>query len=405
MQKIQIARELGFPVDGHAPGLQGEEADRYGSVGISTDHECFTLAEAQDKLQAGIKILIREGSAAKNFAALHPLIESHFDRCMFCSDDKHPHDLVTGHINDLVRRSLALGYDLMKVLQVACVNPVKHYNLDVGLLHPHDPADFIVVNNLEDLSVQRTYCHGILVAKSGQSLLPSVNIEPLNYFVTSPKQVADFNLPASGSTVRVIEAVDGQLTTAELHLPARIKNGAIAKLEPAETLDRIELVPRPLEGIACDLDRDILKIAVVNRYRDTKPAVALVKNFGLKRGAIASSVAHDSHNIIVVGTTDAEICAAVNQIILNHGGIAVAEGDSVEILPLPVAGLMSTEDGYQVARKYANLDACAKQLGSTLTAPFMTLSFMALLVIPELKLSDRGLFSSQEFGLVSVCVD
>ena len=383
MEKIQIARELGFPVDGHAPGLRGEEAARYGSVGITTDHECLTLAEAQDKLQAGIKILIREGSAAKNFAALHPLIPSNFERCMFCSDDKHPDDLVQGHINELVRRSLAWGYDLMKVLQIACVNPVKHYNLPVGLLQPQDPADFIVVNNLQDLAVQRTYCHGVLVAESGNSLLPSVNIEPLNRFATLPKEVANFKLPASSSTVKVIEALDGQLTTAEKHVPALIQDGAII----------------------CDLERDLLKIAVVNRYQDTKPAVALVKNFGLQRGAIASSVAHDSHNIVAIGTTDAEICAAVNQIILNSGGIAVAEGDSVSMLPLPIAGLMSAEDGYQVAQKYANLDTRAKRLGSTLTAPFMTLSFMALLVIPELKLSDRGLFSSQEFGLVSVYVD
>ena len=383
MQKIQIAHELGFPVDGHAPGLRGEEAERYGSVGISTDHECLTLAEAQDKLLAGIKILIREGSAAKNFAALHPLIASDFERCMFCSDDKHPDDLVQGHINDLVRRSLSLGYDLMKVLQIACVNPVKHYNLPVGLLQPQEPADFIVVNNLQNLAVQRTYCHGVLVAESGNSLLPSVNIEPLNCLATSPKQVADFKLPASSSTVRVIEALDGQLTTAERHVTALIKDGAIT----------------------CDLERDLLKIAVVNRYQNSKPAVALVKNFGLQRGAIASSVAHDSHNIVAVGTTDEEICAAVNQIILHSGGIALAEGNSVEILTLPIAGLMSSEDGYQVAHQYADLDARAKQLGSTLTAPFMTLSFMALLVIPELKLSDRGLYSSQEFGLVSVYVD
>ena len=383
MKKIHIARQLGFPVDGHAPGLRGKEAYLYGSVGISTDHECLTLDEAKDKLKVGIKILIREGSAAKNFTDLHPLIESDFDRCMFCSDDKHPDDLVQGHINELVRRSLALGYDLMKVLQVACVNPVLHYNLKVGLLRPQDPADFIVVNNLKDLVIQRTYCQGILVAELGKSLLPSVKIEPLNCFVTSPKQINDFYLPASSSTVRVIEAIDGQLTTAELHLPALIKDGAIA----------------------CDLDRDILKIAVVNRYQDAKPAVALVKNFGLQRGAIASSVAHDSHNIVAVGTTDAEICAAVNQIILNGGGIALVEGDLVEILPLPIAGLMSAEDGYLVAQKYADLDARAKQLGSNLTAPFMTLSFMALLVIPELKLSDRGLFSSKEFDFVSVCVE
>ena len=380
MDKIQLAHQLGFPIDGHAPGLRGEEADRYGSVGISTDHECLTLAEAKDKLQVGIKILIREGSAAKNFAALHPLIEDNYQQCMFCSDDKHPDDLVKGHINELVKRSLELGYDLMKVLQMACVNPVLHYNLPVGLLRTQDPADFIVVNNLQDFAVQKTYCQGVLVAESGKSLFPSVKIEPLNNFATSPKQVTDFELPAESSTVRVIEAVDGQLTTTELHLPALIKDGMIIS----------------------DLERDILKIAVVNRYQDTKPAVALVKNFGLKRGAIASSVAHDSHNIVAVGTTDAEICAAVNQIILQRGGIAVAEGDSVAILPLPVAGLMSGEDGYKIAQKYADLDRYAKKLGSTLTAPFMTLSFMALLVIPELKLSDRGLFSSQVFDFVSV---
>jgi adenine deaminase len=268
----------------------------------------------------------------------------------------------------------------MKVLQVACVNPVFHYNLPVGLLRPQDSADFIVVDNFQDLNVQRTYCHGVLVAERGKSLLPSLPIKPLNRFATSPKQVEDFILPATGSTGRVIEVMDGQLTTKELHFPAAIKNGAIS----------------------CDLDQDILKITVVNRYQDTKPAVALVKNFGLKKGAIASSVAHDSHNIVAVGTTDKEICEAVNQIILHRGGIAVVEGDSVEILSLPVAGLMSTEDGYTVAQKYAHLDARAKQLGSTLTAPFMTLSFMALLVIPELKISDRGLFSSKEFNLVSV---
>ena len=381
--KIQIARELGFPVDGHAPGLRGEEADRYGSVGISTDHECLTLAEAKDKLEARIKILIREGSAAKNFSALHPLIEDDWERCMFCSDDKHPNDLLTGHINELVRRSLFLGYDLMKVLQIACLNPVLHYNLPVGLLRPQDPADFIVIDNFQELTVRRTYCQGVLAAESGKSLLPSVQIKPLNRFATSAKQINDFYLPASSSTVRVIKAFDGQLTTAELHLPALIQNGAIAG----------------------DLDRDILKIAVVNRYQNAKPAVALVKNFGLQRGAIASSVAHDSHNIVAVGTTDAEMCAAVNQIIVHRGGIAVAEGGSVAILPLPIAGLMSAEDGYQVAQKYADLDILAKQLGSTLTAPFMTLSFMALLVIPELKLSDRGLFSSQTFDLVSIYID
>ncbi len=382
-EKIQIARELGLPIDGHAPGLRGDQARRYAGAGIATDHECCTLSEARDKLAAGMKILIREGSAAKNYEALHPLIDSHPDQCMFCSDDKHPDDLVSGHINELVRRSVALGYDVMKVLQIACVNPVLHYDLNVGLLRIGEPADLLVVNNLREFAVQRTYCKGILVAEEGKALLPSVPVEPVNHFATSEKTVADFRLRESGSTARVIEAVDGQLMTLERHVPAPIRDGEIAS----------------------DIERDILKIAVVNRYADTTPAVALIKNFGLKRGALAESVAHDSHNIVAVGTTDSELCAAVNAVIRAQGGIAAVEGNSVEVLPLPVAGLMSAEDGYKVAQRYYRLDAKAKQLGSTLWAPLMTLSFMALLVIPDLKLSDKGLFSGKEFHFVPLWVD
>ncbi len=382
-EKIQIARELGLPIDGHAPGLRGDQARRYAGAGIATDHECCTLSEARDKLAAGMKILIREGSAAKNYEALHPLIDSHPDQCMFCSDDKHPDDLVSGHINELVRRSVALGYDVMKVLQIACVNPVLHYGLNVGLLRIGEPADLLVVNNLREFAVQRTYCKGILVAEEGKALLPSVPVEPVNHFATSEKTVADFRLRESGSTARVIEAVDGQLMTRERHVPAPIRDGEIAS----------------------DIERDILKIAVVNRYADTTPAVALIKNFGLKRGALAESVAHDSHNIVAVGTTDSELCAAVNAVIRAQGGIAAVEGNSVEVLPLPVAGLMSAEDGYKVAQRYYRLDAKAKQLGSTLWAPLMTLSFMALLVIPDLKLSDKGLFSGKEFHFVPLWVD
>ena len=382
-EKIQIARELGLPIDGHAPGLRGDQARRYAGAGIATDHECCTLSEARDKLAAGMKILIREGSAAKNYEALHPLIDSHPDQCMFCSDDKHPDDLVSGHINELVRRSVALGYDVMKVLQIACVNPVLHYDLNVGLLRIGEPADLLVVNNLREFAVQRTYCKGILVAEEGKALLPSVPVEPVNHFATSEKTVADFRLRESGSTARVIEAVDGQLMTRERHVPAPIRDGEIAS----------------------DIERDILKIAVVNRYADTTPAVALIKNFGLKRGALAESVAHDSHNIVAVGTTDSELCAAVNALIRAQGGIAAVEGNSVDVLPLPVAGLMSAEDGYKVAQRYYRLDAKAKQLGSTLWAPLMTLSFMALLVIPDLKLSDKGLFSGKEFHFVPLWVD
>lgn len=387
MQKIQLAQQLGLPVDGHAPGLQGEEVDRYATAGITTDHECMTIEEAIDKLAAGMKILIREGSAAKNFMALHPLIEDYPDRCMFCSDDKHPNDLVQGHINQLVQRSVALGHNVMNVLQIACVNPVLHYGLEVGLLQVGDPADLIVVNNLHDFKVERTYCKGILVAEAGKALLPSIAVEPVNHFVAATKQEEAFRVPIGGARVgarvRVIEAIDGQLTTTETQIAAFGQQ----------------------EFVTSDVEHDILKIAVVNRYADVPPAVALIKNFNLKRGAIASSVAHDSHNIVAVGTTDAELCAAVNAVIQTRGGLAVVDGNRVEVLPLPVAGLMSAEEGYRVAQRYAQLDAAAKQLGSTLSAPFMTLSFMALLVIPDLKLSDRGLFGGQVFDFVPFWVD
>ncbi|MEI3650396.1 MAG: adenine deaminase [Dolichospermum lemmermannii FEM_B0920] len=382
MDKIHLAQSLGLPIDGHAPGLSGTGLRKYAAE-ITTDHECSTLNEAVEKLALGMKIQIREGSAAKNFDALHSLIDSHAADCMFCSDDKHPDDLVNGHINLLVKRAVALGHDVMNVLQIACVNPVKHYNLDVGLLQVGDSADLIIVNNLQDFSVLATYCQGVLVAKSGSTLLPSVPLTPINKFITTPKTPGDFAIPARGSTVRVITVTDGQLITGEKCVPAHIKNGEVI----------------------ADLEQDILKITVVNRYQDTPPTVALVKNFGLKRGAIASSVAHDSHNIVAVGTTNTEICAAVNALIHCQGGIAVAEDNVVHVLPLPVAGLMSDSDGYEVAKQYAELDNWAKQLGSKLTAPFTTLSFMALLVIPDLKLSDRGLFSGQDFRFVSLWID
>ncbi|MUG93581.1 adenine deaminase [Scytonema sp. UIC 10036] len=382
MEKIRIAQELGYPVDGHAPGLCGEAARHYADAKITTDHECCTLAEALDKLAVGMKIIIREGSAAKNFETLHSLIDSHPDRCMFCSDDKHPDDLVKGHINELVRRAVALGHDVMNVLQIACVNPVSHYKMNVGLLQVGDPADLIVVKNLQDFTVVSTYCKGILAAKSGQAMLPSVPVTPINHFLAAQKQVADFRIPANGSTVRAIAAVDGQLTTTEKHLPAHIQNGEVTS----------------------DIEHDVLKITVVNRYKNTPPAVGFIQNFGLKRGAIASSVAHDSHNIVAVGTTDEELCAAVNAVIEAQGGLAVVDNTTIQVLNLPVAGLMSDADGYMVAKQYAHMDSWAKRLGSQLLAPFMTLSFMALLVIPDLKLSDRGLFSGKDFQFVSLWI-
>lgn len=376
MEKIQIAKEYECPVDGHAPGLRGADSQRYIQAGISTDHECVSLDEALDKINFGMKILIREGSAAKNYAALHPLIQSHPHRVMFCSDDKHPHELILGHINLLVQRSIAdHGYDLMDVLRCACYNPIEHYHLDVGYLQTEQSADFIVVDNLHDFTVKQTYIKGHLVAENGQARFPRVEAPIINKFNTSLKSLSDFTLPASGNTIHVIDAIDGELITKSFFAPAKQQNHTLIS----------------------DPERDILKLAVVNRYANAPIAFGFIHNFGLKKGALASCIAHDSHNIIAVGVSDQEICDAVNALIKSQGGISIACDNQVELLPLPVAGLMSPEDGYAIAKRYSHMDALAKELGSSLSAPFMTLSFMALLVIPSLKLSDKGLFDGSAF--------
>ncbi len=385
MDKIAAAHAAGKPVDGHAPGLRGEQAAAYASAGITTDHECFTLEEALDKIKAGMHILIREGSAARNFEALAPLLKLHPEKVMFCSDDKHPDELVLHHINGHVRRALAKGYDLFDVLRAACVHPVLHYNLPVGLLREGDPADFIVVHNLTKMDVRQTFINGVEVAADGRCLLPETSAPVINRFEALPKKETDFRIAASSgdpATIRVIEAVEGQLVTNELLLPGKVENGFLVS----------------------DTEQDILKITVVNRYEpDALPAVAFVKNFGLMKGALASTVAHDCHNIIAVGVDDVSICTAINELIQTKGGITVVtDKDQVTTLPLPVAGLMSTNDGYQVANAYAALDKAAKELGCRLQAPFMTLSFMALLVIPSLKLSDKGLFDGKTFSFTSV---
>jgi adenine deaminase len=380
LAKLAVARAMGRPIDGHAPGLRGEQVRQYAAAGITTDHECTELEEALEKIAAGMKILIREGSAARNFDALHPLLRLHPESCMFCTDDQHPDLLVQGHINELVRRAVALGYDLFDVLRAASLHPVQHYGLPVGLLRVGDPADFIVVEDLTDFRVLRTYINGELVASEGKPLLEHRSVECPNQFRARPKRVEEFRLPAQGTRARVIEAYDGQLLTGELLLPVRTHDG--------------EVLPDP--------EQDILKLTVVNRYADAPPAVALIRGFGLRRGALASSVAHDSHNVIAVGASDEELCRAVNAVIEHRGGLAVVEGEEVLVLPLPIAGLMSPEDGYTVARLYTALDQRAKQLGSPLRAPLMTLSFMALLVIPALKLSDRGLFDGRSFRFTSL---
>jgi adenine deaminase len=383
MAKIALAKRFGKVVDGHAPGLKGEQAARYAAAGISTDHECFTLEEALGKLQLGMKILIREGSAAKNFDALAPLLHDHADNMMFCSDDKHPDSIEEDHINKLVKRALALNVDLFKVLKVACINPIDHYGLNVGKLRVGDPADFIVIDDLDSFRIVQTFIDGNLVAENGRSRIPSVRNEIVNNFSVSEKTARDFELKARTSNIRVIDVTDGQLVTSEVIQKARIENGCAVS----------------------DVGRDILKIAVVNRYLDAKPAIAFVRNFNLKQGAIASSVGHDSHNIIVVGIDDHAIAEAVNMIVREKGGVSAVADNSRMILPLPVGGIMSAEDGYQVAREYQAIDRMAKDMGSTLDAPFMTLSFMALLVIPSLKLSDKGLFDGNRFQFTDVFVD
>ncbi len=381
MAKIAAAKALNKPVDGHAPGLRGEDARKYINAGISTDHECFTEEEAAEKLSYGMHILIREGSAAKNFEALIPLLPEHYEKMMFCSDDKHPDNLEEGHINQLVKRALAKGIDLFKVLRVACVNPVLHYQLDNGLLREGDAADFITVDNLQDFNILGTWINGTKVAENGKTLIPSVATETVNNFSCNPKSVADFRIESiEEKNVQVIGAIEGELITNKLQ----------AKLRPVDN------------NLVSDVQQDVLKLTVVNRYRESAPALGFIKGFGLKAGAIASSVAHDSHNIIAVGTDDESICAAVNAVIAAQGGVSIVSNGVTDILPLPVAGLMSNLDGYTIAAKYSALDKAAKAAGSTLASPFMTLSFMALLVIPHLKLSDLGLFDGDTFTFTAV---
>src|SRR5688572_568290 len=375
MKKIAAAHRLLKPVDGHAPGLRGEQAKQYISAGITTDHECFTKEEALDKLQNGMKIIIREGSAAKNFEALIDLLHDYPNQMMFCSDDKHPDSLVTGHINQLCARAVAKGIDVFKVLQAACVNPVLHYKLDVGLLREGDAADFTMVKDLEKFEVVKTFVNGELVAENGKSNIESGRSEVITNFSCSKKKVEDFEIKgmsnyaktisnwfvAGGANkirIPVIEALDGQLITNKIDA----------------------IVGYDEEILETNVKDDILKIVVINRYNDAPVAKAFIKNFGLKQGAIASSVAHDSHNIVAVGVNDEYICKAVNLVIDKQGGVSAVSNKKEMVLALPVAGLMSNEDGYKIAGAYTAIEKMVKEeLGSTLSAPFMTLSFMALL--------------------------
>ena len=380
LAKVKAAHDRGKPVDGHAPGLRGAEAAKYVSAGITTDHECFTKDEALDKLAAGCKISIREGSAARNFDALYTLLGEYPGMTMLCSDDKHPDELLLGHINVLVRRAVERGIDVYDALRAACVVPVEHYKLPVGQLHVGDPADFIEVDSLTEFHVLRTWIDGRLVAEKGRTTIPRVDVPVVNKFVADEIAAEDLAVTAptaAGAKLQVIEALDGQLITNRLPMEPKIAGGKVVS----------------------DTSRDILKLVVVNRYAKAPPAVAFIKNFGLARGAMASSVAHDSHNVIAVGVDDADIAAAVNLVMEAGGGLSaacVAEKVS-QVQPLPVAGLMATGTCEEVGAAYGKLDKTVKGWGSHLRAPYMTLSFMALLVIPALKLSDRGLFDGGKF--------
>lgn len=385
MAKIKAAQKYNKPVDGHAPGLRGEAAKKYIDAGISTDHECFTIEEALEKLDYGMHIIIREGSAAKNFEALYSIIDTHTSKVMLCSDDKHPDSLAAGHINTICARAVAKGLDVFNILQTACINPVKHYKLPVGLLNPGDPADFILVKDLVNFEVTSTFINGELVAQNGISNIKSVPTNPINNFDCKKIEadaltVSENEYPNKNGLIPIIEALDGQLITNKLMLTGSLQNG----------------------NWVTDTSNDILKIVVVNRYHPAPIAKAFIKNFGFKNGAIASSVAHDSHNIVAVGVDDASIAAAINLVIEAQGGVSVVNGAnetaSSKVLALPVAGLMSANDGFEVASTYTAIDLEAKALGSKLEAPFMTLSFMALLVIPHLKLSDKGLFNGDDFN-------
>ncbi len=392
MAKIAAAKERNKPVDGHAPGLRGDDARKYIAAGMSTDHECFTAEEALDKLHGGMKILIREGSAARNFDALIDLLRDYPEQMMFCSDDKHPDSLVDSHINELCARAVAKGIDLFNVLKAACINPAEHYRMKVGTLRMGDPADFIVANDLVNFEIAATYINGILVAQNGVSLISPKPAGTINKFSCQSLDSKALQVQAGGTdTLAVIEALNGQLITNRINMKACVVNGL-----------RIS-----------DPENDLLKLVVVNRYQAAPPAIAWVRNFRIRKGAIASTVAHDSHNIIAVGADDESLCRAINLVIREQGGVSAVipfedkeSGFEERVLALPVGGLMSNADGYQVATEYTLLNNMAvEKMGSTLSAPFMTLSFMALLVIPHLKLSDKGLFDGDRFELLSLVRD
>ncbi len=380
MKKINAAKKTGKPVDGHAPGLRGEDARKYINAGISTDHECMDIEEARERIEMGMKIQIREGSAAKNFHSLSPLINEFPDHVMLCSDDQHPDDMINGYLEELLKKGLKEDINLFYLLKAATKNPVEHYNLNVGLLRQGDPADMIVVDNLSDFTVLETYIEGNLVYEKGKSLIHTGEITPVNVMNAKPLEPLDIAVEDKGLPVNVIKAMDTQLyTTSEELFPLSSKGNLIS-----------------------DTEKDILKIVVYNRYEKSRPSVGFVKNFNLKQGAIATSIAHDSHNIIAVGVNDEAIVKAINQLINQRGGITLTAGNEIHSLKLEIAGLMTHQQAETVAKQYKRLSQRAKEMGCKFVSPFMTLSFMALPVIPELKITDKGIFDVQKFEYIDL---
>lgn len=383
MKKIESARSKGVIIDGHAPGLRGNELKKYIDSGISTDHECVTLEEALEKIEAGMKILIREGSAAKNFEVLKTLIALHPDDVMFCTDDSHPGDLICdGHIDKMVRRAVSEGFDLFDVLKIACINPVLYYKLNVGLLRKGDPADFILVKDLKNFSLLSVYIDGKEMYNcSGKRDVP-----------TGKRDVGYPNLFNRG-----------KIGTFELVKPIRDRLVCIEVMND-EIVTRKIVFPftKPSDNFESDISRDILKIVYLNRYHnDSCPQMGFIHGFGLKRGAFATSISHDSHNIIAVGTNDRELAKAVNSVIDNKGAIVVVDGERVMCLPLPIAGIITDLKGEEVSQMWENMIFLLRDMGCCLDSPFMTLSFMALIVIPELKIGEKGLFEYSSFSFIT----
>ncbi len=380
LQKIDSAKKLNKPIDGHAPGLRGEALEKYIHAGITTDHECFTIEEAREKIEHGMIVQIREGSAARNFKALYPLISEYPGKVMLCSDDLHPNDLLKGHINRLIVEGLNEGLDLFDILTAAIITPKNHYNLDIGLLQENDPADLIVIDNLKDFRIKQVYINGELVVDNAKVLFDYVNTETINKFVAQPVKKDELKVSAKGNKIRVIKAFDGELITGQEIVEANIHND--------------EVFPDPAY--------DIQKVVVLNRYQKSNPVVGFITGFGLEKGALASSIAHDSHNIIAMGTNDTDITKVLNKVIECRGGIAVYDGVNLDTIQLKIAGLMSDEDPQKVAKDYERINSKAAKLCSKIKSPFMTLAFMSLLVIPELKIGDKGLFNVADFKETSL---